>query len=421
LDKVSLERLADINPELLMNIKRAAEEGINLVASHPSTSSSVPALHKGTTATKSLPHPQSTVPAFLIETRSASTIQRSNEWHSVFMQQNKSSLGNINGTVASIPSSNSIMMMNDIVQSLHQLITEGCTNTSSAPNADMKEENQATTKLYTQREALSMIQYYGTCSAVAQLLQDSASTWQPAEGATNALPQLGRTNTAAPSDRMMFPNDESSTAMISNLLKVHVHAADFNTEGLKKKSAFAISLLYELGLPFQSTADGKRFRTQQQLSYHLDRIFQQKQRANKLDAATSMERGWYMNELRWTMGEDVPQTLEQTSTEDANAGITNVGTPDHSSDPNILFTVPADESRDSCIVCGIKFVMFFDTNEGQYKYRNCREIPIDMDLDSDVALENEDEADMQFVHGTCWIGLGQPNSLSYDQTIYNTQ
>jgi CID domain len=425
LDKVSLERLADINPELLMNIKRAAEDGIHLLsaagASNPSTNTTVPTRasnQKGNTSaaavgSKPLSNPQQpSLPSFLVETRSASAVQRSNEWHNLLSQQNKSPLGPVaSGPSASMQSN--AMMVEDIVQKLQQLIRDGCTDTaSSAANAETKEdEATSSAKLYTQRDALSMIQYCGTASTMAQLLQQLPAS------------SLSPTSTTTPrrTNAMTTPEESSSAAMISNLLQVHIHADDFSTEGIKKKSAIAISLLYELGLPFQSTADGKRFRTQQQLSYHLDHIFQQKQRKNQADAASSLERGWYIADLMWTMGNNIHISNEQTSVEENPADKQNVGATENSTDPDILFTVPADESRDTCVVCGLKFVMFFDTNEGQYKYRNCREIPVDMEMESDVALENDDEPDIQFVHGTCWMGLGEPNSLSYDQTIYNAQ
>jgi CID domain len=427
LDKVSLERLADINPELLMNIKKAAEDGIHLLStaglSASSTNASAaastnrkgPSSNSAAGGTKTSSQ-QSTLPAFLMETRSESSVRRASEWHNVFLQQNKDPIGSVaNGTGVSGPSS--AMTLEDVAQKLQKLILYGCTDTTSgAANAEAKDdETSSSAKLYTQRDALSMIQYCGTASAMAQLLQlQATSTRPPANSVTSTT--LGRTNVG------MSPEESSSAAMISNLLQVHIHAEDFTTEGIKKKSTMAISLLYELGLPFQSTADGKRFRTQQQLSYHLDRIFQQKQRKNQADAASSsMERGWYVSDLTWTMGNDLPPVVEQKSAEENPTNVQNGGAINNSTDPNVLYTVPADESRDTCVVCGLKFVMFFDTNEGQYKYRNCREIPVDMEMESDVALENDDEPDIQFVHGTCWIGLGEPNSLSHDQTIYNAQ
>ena len=83
---------------------------------------------------------------------------------------------------------------------------------------------------------------------------------------------------------------------------------------------------------------------------------------------------------------------------------------------------------------------FDDRQEGQYKYRNCISIPMkgrndnndEEEEDHDVGLDDDDDEDhpdrnstrahpnmsSQLMHGTCWIGLGQPNTISYDQTIY---
>jgi pre-mRNA cleavage complex 2 protein Pcf11 len=48
--------------------------------------------------------------------------------------------------------------------------------------------------------------------------------------------------------------------------------------------------------------------------------------------------------------------------------------------------VPADETRDRCVICGINS-MFFDNDNGIYMYSNCREI----DVLNDDAAERESE------------------------------
>ena len=72
--------------------------------------------------------------------------------------------------------------------------------------------------------------------------------------------------------------------------------------------------------------------------------------------------------------------------------------------------LPADETRDRCGICGIQFQMF-SGDDGEYKYRNCREIEV---LYDDAAAT---ESDLQLVHGTCWTGLGTPDTLTADQTL----
>ena len=73
--------------------------------------------------------------------------------------------------------------------------------------------------------------------------------------------------------------------------------------------------------------------------------------------------------------------------------------------------MPADELRDRCVVCGINFKMFFDNDDGIYKYSNCIEKEV---LNDDVA---ELESEQQLVHVTCWRGLGSPDVLSADQAL----
>jgi pre-mRNA cleavage complex 2 protein Pcf11 len=218
-----------------------------------------------------------------------------------------------------------------------------------------------------------------------------------------------------------------------------------------------ISLLYEIGLPYQSTIDGKRFRTEQQLSKHLDYIFQQKQKSllsassRSSSNSNSQERGWYVYDRIWTkeiiMTEDVlsDPSPDRMNTDPTTTAVTNTATTSNTttSDPNVLYTVVADESRDTCIICNRRFQMYFDHVEGQYKYQNCRNILMrnkdddEEENDHDVGLDNDEDdnddhhnvthsssstsSSFQLIHGTCWIGLGQPETISYDQTIYINQ
>ena len=118
------------------------------------------------------------------------------------------------------------------------------------------------------------------------------------------------------------------------------------------------------------------------------------------------ERGWYVSDRVWT-GESSPE--EADTAVRSNAAETT-GTVEEETDPD-SFTEVADESRDKCVVCGINFKMFFDNDDGAYKYRNCREIEV---MNDDVA---ENESDMMLVHVTCWTGLGSPETLDIDQTL----
>jgi hypothetical protein len=55
--------------------------------------------------------------------------------------------------------------------------------------------------------------------------------------------------------------------------------------------------------------------------------------------------------------------------------------------------------------------MDFDQDEGEFKYRNCREIEV---LNDDVA---EKESESMLVHVTCLRGLGSPELLTIDQVL----
>ena len=79
-------------------------------------------------------------------------------------------------------------------------------------------------------------------------------------------------------------------------------------------------------------------------------------------------------------------------------------------DPN-TFTVAADESRDRCLICGINFAMFFDQDEGEWMYKNCKETIV---LNDETAINETEEV---FVHVTCLRGLGSPEQLTMDQVL----
>ena len=124
--------------------------------------------------------------------------------------------------------------------------------------------------------------------------------------------------------------------------------------------------------------------------------------------AKTEERGWYVSDLVWT-GEATKSELRKNSTSEATE-TRHPSTDDDEADPS-TFTVPADESRDRCVICGINFKMFFDNDDGIYKYSNCREIQV---LNDEASKEESEEL---LVHVTCWRGLGSPSVLTMDQAL----
>jgi pre-mRNA cleavage complex 2 protein Pcf11 len=78
--------------------------------------------------------------------------------------------------------------------------------------------------------------------------------------------------------------------------------------------------------------------------------------------------------------------------------------------------VIADESRDRCSLCGINFAMFFDQDDGEWKYRNCME----SNVENDGPTMEEEDCDPVLVHVTCWEGLGSPTVLGLDEIRHLT-
>jgi pre-mRNA cleavage complex 2 protein Pcf11 len=124
--------------------------------------------------------------------------------------------------------------------------------------------------------------------------------------------------------------------------------------------------------------------------------------------ARTEERGWYTVDAVWSGDASKEDSSTNATSETPEAS--GPAAPEDESDPS-SFTMPADESRDRCIICGINFKMFFDNDDGIYKYSNCREIEV---MNDDAA---EKESEQLLVHVTCWRGLGSPPVLSMDQAL----
>ena len=333
-DKISLERLAEINPNLLQTIKETAQTNISAMGSFVDLSA------------KEI---ESGLPSFFTETRSPDILKHAAAWKAHAM---------------------------DTVQE--------ATETTDAIMAQIDKIYQ---ERFTQDEALSMTQYAGTASAVAKFITQVVDTLQKEQEVDKKnrkiLPQA---STGFQVDRSLFTND-----------------------GIKQKNTAVIGILYEVGLPFQSSADGRRFRTQLELSKHLDALFKRAQLEKSISRAE--ERGWYITDNAW-QGQ-AEEVSAQTSTDPAVPDAT-AQSPDDGYDPETS-TMPADENRDRCVVCGLNFRMFFDNEEGIYQYKNCREIEV---LNDDEVALNESE--QMLVHVTCWRALGSPEVLTTDQALQDT-
>ena len=343
LEKVSLERLAAIDPDLLVKIKQTAEASVGNGGS------------SGTTKEANAPAKEIDVLAFLIENRTAETIERSNAWQKMNLDYLKDT--------------------NEIVHSLQHMVLDG----------------SSTTKLYTQSEAIEMTSSLAAAAVTAGLL-------------TNSFQQIQNEEKKTKSSTSLSGNDLTGSRAVPASSFVAVDKSLFTNDGLKKKNDAVIAFLYEVGLPFISSSDGRRFSTQLELSNHLDALFRRRQLENSM--ATTEERGWYISDSVWS-GESKEEEGGGTS-EEANPANDHAAAAEQEADPN-SFTMPADESRDRCVICGINFKMFFDTDD--YKYSNCREIEV---LNDEAAVK---ESEDMLVHVTCWRNLGCPSQLTPDEAL----
>lgn len=127
--------------------------------------------------------------------------------------------------------------------------------------------------------------------------------------------------------------------------------------------------------------------------------------------ARTEERGWYVSDISWCGETETMETGVPSELAAAGGGSGSAINNDEEADPS-TFTMPADESRDKCVICGINFKMVFDNDNGMYMYQNCREMEVLND--DDVALNASEQ---MLVHVTCWRGLGSPGFLHMDQVL----
>lgn len=312
LDKVSLERLAEINPDLLSKIKKAAQESL---------------------------HPENSLFSDSNKDSNSSKDQSKGDWSNVKLD------------------------VGGIAESLRSLATQHLDD------------------VYTQTEALQMINYLAASQVVLQYVE-----------------RVNASSVELEEDQANLVKKTSSASRV-------VDPSTLTNEGIKVHNDAVISLLYEIGLPYVSQSDARRFRTQLELSHHLDALFRKKQVAKTMVA--TQERGWYASDLIWCkdlVNEPLFKLSTTTSQNDANPKLL-------SSISGEKTTYPVDETRDHCVVCGNLFKIRMDHDQDEYVYENCREITV---LNDDAAATDSSD---QLVHVTCWKGLGSPVELTFDQTV----
>jgi len=367
MEKVSLERLAAINADLLLQIKQMAESSLRSGSGNNNTSGGGDALPSSISSSKTTDGGLLIDDglSFLVETRSPETLNRSKTWKKLSLSENTKDA-------------------RDVIASLHQLVRES-TNIE---------------KRYTQMEAIDMTGALATVSVTATLL-------------TSALQQI---KDELEKDRIKSKMGSTSSSVLNGMSRTlapsyfTIDKSLFTNDGIKKLNEAVIGLLYEVGLPFVSSGDGRRFATQLELSKHMDALFKKGQLEKSI--ATTLERGWYDNDDIWSLIGNSQGGDGSVELDDRDASGTKTGNDDV--DPD-TFTMPADESRDRCAICGINFKMFFDNEDGIYKYSNCREIEV---LNDEAAAKDSEE---MLVKVTCWRNLGSPDLLTADQIISNSR
>lgn len=212
LEKVSLERLASIDADLLVKIKRTAEDSIrNGSAGSQSESKTDNAV------------PEEDLLSFLVETRTTETIEHNKAWGKLNLNYMKDT--------------------NDIITSLQHLLRVG----------------SAAEKRYTQQEAVDTTGALAAAAVTAGLLTAGLQQIKEDEKKKSGFSAIAGSGSGG------------RNSIASGFVKVDKSL--FTNDGLKKKNGAVIGVLYEVGMPFVSSADGRRFASQVELSDHLDTLF----------------------------------------------------------------------------------------------------------------------------------------------------
>jgi len=388
LEKVSLERLADIKPDLLNQIKTIAEQIISSGGSGSNVSGGGGSGSAGGTSTTHHRPPSPPMrPSPFMETRHPEDIKLSDEWNALDIDYSKK--------------------VHEVIGNLQHSVRKA--GSSSGGGSEL------TMTMYMDDNDISGFGGDETIGANMKKLAMTDLLSSASVTANHLTLMMQRLRTMDESSKSSLSNNKMASASSSNNRRlgagpprtsISVDTNKFTTEGLKERNDTVIALLYDAGLPFVSSSDGRRFATQIELSNHLDDLFRRRKLEQTMERTE--ERGWYCTDGTWT-GRETATTRaageDATSASKANA---DEPTPETS-------TVFADESRDRCVVCGINFEMFFDQDEGEYKYRNCKEINV---VDHHKNGSGDGPSDEMLVHVTCLRGLGSPEFLMMHQILH---
>jgi hypothetical protein len=421
MDKMSLERLADKEPELFASVKQTAQESLNSSAAggqypdgggrgNGGGGSGIGLSASYINSSNDADRGGVQLPLFIMETRSPTIIEHANAWKQIFSQQ--TTTGTSSNRSADPGGASMATALDKAMQPLKKRVLD-----------DTAEGR------YTQDEAMEMTQYLAAVSATASLLealqqQQQQQEEQSRNNSSSTTSKLSKylnpssflfslshgSNESGGGGNQQHKNRRGGTGSIPSSVIV-VDVKDFTNDGIKIKVPAVIGILYDVGLPFVSAADGRRFRTQLELSNHLDALFKRSQLEKSM--TRTQERDWYIDSIEWmgeTTSQDGRDNAMASGAYDSSAGLGGTAT-DDGYDP-ATSTMPADESRDRCVICGLNFKMEFDNDDGIYKYQNCREIG--------VLNDDDDSEELRLVHVTCWRGLGSPLVLTMYQALQET-
>lgn len=427
LEKISLERLATIDQELFLKIKQVAEMDIaeggtggddgkdnNTSSSsmsknnHSSNSSSrSSATSKGRGKNSSSSSSSESIFSNLIHPK---VLQRTKNWQNIgFQYQDESRL---------------------LVKTLQHNVMD---YTKKAATDEYTTKNDEESKLNNDNDMIVEPGLVAAATAAAnqislmlQSLQD-----QDAKNNTNSNSLLFSTQSTSTQGGGgssagvvgVGGVPVSSSIMSTQLFSSMVDKSLFTTSKIMQlpHHKWVVGRLYEQGLPFVSTSDGRRFSTQLGLSQHLDALFKKAQIEKTMEK--NEERGWHIDYREWCgeqnylkvgVSSSLGQNNNMMDVDATNANNNNNSSMDSSTldGQNNKDTVPADEDRSRCVICGNTFVMFFDQEEGQHMYKHCREI--ELLSDNDAALEPSEHV---LVHTRCLQGLGFPDKLLREQVL----
>lgn len=263
LDRVSLERLEVINPTLVATIKQAALAMAGGANAAITADMNAMIMHGN-----QLPQ-SSTTSTIIIETRSFDEIENAMEWATITNNNTRSSRSTT-ATAASANNNNNPVVIiesaRDVVSQLQHLVRKGTTFIDiMSPTANVGlliAASAAATHL------TNMMQH----------LQDQQQQQQQQGDYGNVSALLSSSSQASTSLSMspfMYPSSSRlGLVRMQSDTQRHVKKELFTLEGgLRQKDDWVIGKLYQQGLPFVSSSNGRRFATQIELSHHLDDLF----------------------------------------------------------------------------------------------------------------------------------------------------